>query len=66
MGIRSGASDCGFGDRAIPGQEPSAAGRSGAEEHSAEEHKNVQRAVVLLRLAVALKQDRASDVLGLR
>jgi exopolyphosphatase/guanosine-5'-triphosphate,3'-diphosphate pyrophosphatase len=28
-----------------------------------EEHKNVQRAVVLLRLAVALNQDRASDVL---
>ena len=30
---------------------------------AAEEHKNVQRAVVLLRLAVALNQDRASDVL---
>jgi len=29
----------------------------------AEEHKNVQKAVVLLRLAVALNQDRASDVL---
>ena len=29
----------------------------------AEEHKNVERAVVLLRLAVALNQDRASDVL---
>jgi exopolyphosphatase/guanosine-5'-triphosphate,3'-diphosphate pyrophosphatase len=29
----------------------------------AEEHKKVQRAVVLLRLAVALNQDRASDVL---
>jgi exopolyphosphatase / guanosine-5'-triphosphate,3'-diphosphate pyrophosphatase len=29
----------------------------------AEEHKNVYRAVVLLRLAVALNQDRASDVL---
>ncbi len=28
-----------------------------------EEHKNVHRAVVLLRLAVALNQDRASDVL---
>ncbi len=28
-----------------------------------EEHKNVQRAVLLLRLAVALNQDRASDVL---
>jgi len=28
-----------------------------------EEHKNVQRAVVLLRLALALNQDRASDVL---
>jgi exopolyphosphatase / guanosine-5'-triphosphate,3'-diphosphate pyrophosphatase len=28
-----------------------------------EEHKNVMRAVVLLRLAVALNQDRASDVL---
>jgi exopolyphosphatase / guanosine-5'-triphosphate,3'-diphosphate pyrophosphatase len=28
-----------------------------------EEHKNVLRAVVLLRLAVALNQDRASDVL---
>ncbi len=27
------------------------------------EHRNVQRAVVLLRLAVALNQDRASDVL---
>ncbi len=29
----------------------------------AEEHKNVNRAIVLLRLAVALNQDRASDVL---
>ncbi len=29
----------------------------------AEEHKNVHRAVVLLRLAMALNQDRASDVL---
>ena len=29
----------------------------------AEEHKNIHRAVVLLRLAVALNQDRASDVL---
>ncbi len=29
----------------------------------ADEHKNVQRAVVLLRLAIALNQDRASDVL---
>jgi exopolyphosphatase/guanosine-5'-triphosphate,3'-diphosphate pyrophosphatase len=29
----------------------------------AEEHKNVHRAVVLMRLAVALNQDRASDVL---
>jgi len=29
----------------------------------AEEHKNVNRAVILLRLAVALNQDRASDVL---
>jgi exopolyphosphatase/guanosine-5'-triphosphate,3'-diphosphate pyrophosphatase len=29
----------------------------------AEEHKNVQRAVVLLRLAAALNEDRASDVL---
>ncbi len=29
----------------------------------ADEHSNVQRAVVLLRLAVALNQDRASDVL---
>jgi exopolyphosphatase / guanosine-5'-triphosphate,3'-diphosphate pyrophosphatase len=28
-----------------------------------EEHKNVHRAVVMLRLAVALNQDRASDVL---
>jgi exopolyphosphatase/guanosine-5'-triphosphate,3'-diphosphate pyrophosphatase len=28
-----------------------------------EEHKNVYRAVVLLRLAIALNQDRASDVL---
>jgi exopolyphosphatase / guanosine-5'-triphosphate,3'-diphosphate pyrophosphatase len=28
----------------------------------AEEHKNVNRAVVLLRLAIALNQDRASDV----
>ena len=27
------------------------------------EHKHVERAVVLLRLAVALNQDRASDVL---
>jgi exopolyphosphatase/guanosine-5'-triphosphate,3'-diphosphate pyrophosphatase len=32
----------------------------------AEEHKHVQRAVVLLRLAVALNQDRASDVLRVR
>jgi exopolyphosphatase/guanosine-5'-triphosphate,3'-diphosphate pyrophosphatase len=30
---------------------------------SAEEHQHVHRAVVLLRLAVALNQDRASDVL---
>jgi exopolyphosphatase/guanosine-5'-triphosphate,3'-diphosphate pyrophosphatase len=30
------------------------------------EHTNVQRAVVLLRLAVALNQDRASDVLRVR
>lgn len=30
------------------------------------EHKNVLRAVVLLRLAVALNQDRASDVLHVR
>ena len=29
----------------------------------ADQHKNVQQAVVLLRLAVALNQDRASDVL---
>jgi exopolyphosphatase/guanosine-5'-triphosphate,3'-diphosphate pyrophosphatase len=29
----------------------------------ADEHKNVTRAVILLRLAVALNQDRASDVL---
>jgi exopolyphosphatase/guanosine-5'-triphosphate,3'-diphosphate pyrophosphatase len=29
----------------------------------ADEHKNVFRAVVLMRLAVALNQDRASDVL---
>jgi exopolyphosphatase/guanosine-5'-triphosphate,3'-diphosphate pyrophosphatase len=29
----------------------------------AEEHKNVHRAVVLMRLSVALNQDRASDVL---
>jgi exopolyphosphatase/guanosine-5'-triphosphate,3'-diphosphate pyrophosphatase len=29
----------------------------------AEEHKSVRRAVILLRLAVALNQDRASDVL---
>jgi exopolyphosphatase / guanosine-5'-triphosphate,3'-diphosphate pyrophosphatase len=29
----------------------------------AEEHRNVERGVVLLRLAVALNQDRASDVL---
>jgi len=29
----------------------------------AEDHRNVERAVVLLRLAVALNQDRASDVL---
>jgi exopolyphosphatase / guanosine-5'-triphosphate,3'-diphosphate pyrophosphatase len=29
----------------------------------AEEHKNVYRAVLLLRLAVALNQDRVSDVL---
>jgi exopolyphosphatase / guanosine-5'-triphosphate,3'-diphosphate pyrophosphatase len=31
-----------------------------------EEHENVKRAVVLLRLAVALNQDRASDVLGVK
>jgi exopolyphosphatase/guanosine-5'-triphosphate,3'-diphosphate pyrophosphatase len=29
----------------------------------ADEHKNIHRAVVLLRLAIALNQDRASDVL---
>jgi len=32
----------------------------------ADEHKHVHRAVVLLRLAVALNQDRASDVLRVR
>jgi exopolyphosphatase/guanosine-5'-triphosphate,3'-diphosphate pyrophosphatase len=32
----------------------------------AEEHKHVHRAVVLLRMAVALNQDRASDVLRVR
>jgi exopolyphosphatase / guanosine-5'-triphosphate,3'-diphosphate pyrophosphatase len=32
----------------------------------AEEHKHIHRAVVLLRLAVALNQDRASDVLRVR
>jgi exopolyphosphatase/guanosine-5'-triphosphate,3'-diphosphate pyrophosphatase len=32
----------------------------------ADEHKRVHRAVVLLRLAVALNQDRASDVLRVR
>jgi exopolyphosphatase/guanosine-5'-triphosphate,3'-diphosphate pyrophosphatase len=32
----------------------------------AEEHRNVHRAVVLLRLAVALNQDRASDVLRVK
>jgi exopolyphosphatase/guanosine-5'-triphosphate,3'-diphosphate pyrophosphatase len=31
-----------------------------------EEHEHVKRAVVLLRLAVALNQDRASDVLRVR
>jgi exopolyphosphatase/guanosine-5'-triphosphate,3'-diphosphate pyrophosphatase len=31
-----------------------------------EEYENVKRAVVLLRLAVALNQDRASDVLRVR
>lgn len=31
-----------------------------------EEHENVRRAVVLLRLAVALNQDRASDVLKVK
>ena len=31
-----------------------------------DEHRNVHRAVVLLRLAVALNQDRASDVLRVR
>ena len=31
-----------------------------------EEHQNVQRAVVLLRLAAALNQDRASAVVGLK
>lgn len=33
---------------------------------SSDEHRNIQRAVVLLRLAVALNQDRASDVLRVR
>jgi exopolyphosphatase/guanosine-5'-triphosphate,3'-diphosphate pyrophosphatase len=33
---------------------------------SVEEHVNVTRAVVLLRLAVALNQDRASAVLQMR
>jgi exopolyphosphatase / guanosine-5'-triphosphate,3'-diphosphate pyrophosphatase len=32
----------------------------------AEEHKHVQRAIVLLRIALALNQDRASDVLRVR
>ena len=32
----------------------------------AEDHRHVQRAVVLLRLAVALNQDRASDILRVR
>jgi exopolyphosphatase/guanosine-5'-triphosphate,3'-diphosphate pyrophosphatase len=32
----------------------------------ADQHKHVQRAVVLLRLAIALNQDRASDVLRVR
>jgi exopolyphosphatase / guanosine-5'-triphosphate,3'-diphosphate pyrophosphatase len=32
----------------------------------ADDHKHVQRAVVLLRLAIALNQDRASDVLRVR
>jgi exopolyphosphatase/guanosine-5'-triphosphate,3'-diphosphate pyrophosphatase len=31
-----------------------------------EEHANIQKAVVILRLAVALNQDRASDVLRVR
>jgi exopolyphosphatase/guanosine-5'-triphosphate,3'-diphosphate pyrophosphatase len=31
-----------------------------------EEHEHVRRAVVLLRLAVALNQDRASDILKVR
>jgi exopolyphosphatase / guanosine-5'-triphosphate,3'-diphosphate pyrophosphatase len=31
-----------------------------------EDHEHVRRAVVLLRLAVALNQDRASDVLRVR
>ena len=31
-----------------------------------EEHEHVKRAVVLLRLAVALNQDRASDILKVR
>ena len=31
-----------------------------------EDHEHVKRAVVLLRLAVALNQDRASDVLRVR
>ena len=31
-----------------------------------EEHEHVRRAVVLLRLAVALNQDRASDILRMR
>ena len=52
-----------LGDRALPGQEPSQPGDRALRNIPPEEHKHVHSAIVLLRLAEALNQDRASDVL---
>jgi exopolyphosphatase/guanosine-5'-triphosphate,3'-diphosphate pyrophosphatase len=49
--------------RAILGKSRPQPGDRALRNIPADEHKNVNRAVVLLRLAVALNQDRASDVL---
>ncbi len=61
--IQPRSAHCNFGHCALPGQDPPSARRPSHAQHLAEEHKNVHRAIVLLRLAVALNQDRASDVL---
>lgn len=51
--------------RYIGKSRPEAQGRT-MKQVPAEEHEHVRRAVVLLRLAVALNQDRASDILRMR